>query len=80
MFGNLLITDRLRWFMVVASRAARAIGNYLEADYTKAETRGIDLLKNGCHPNNWRNMSPIGISMLLAGRAASATASGTARR
>ena len=50
MFGNLLITDRLRWFMVVASRAARAIGNYLEADYTKAETRGIDLLKEWLSP------------------------------
>ena len=50
MFGNLLITDRLRWFMVVASRAARAIGNYLEADYTKAEIRGIRCAKEWLSP------------------------------
>jgi len=79
MFRNLL--KRFRWIIVGISRGARAIGNcHLEAGCTQAEIRAVNLLRNGCRQNNWLNMSPIGILMLLAGRAAKGIASVTARR
>ena len=51
MFGNLLNMDRLRRIITVGASRARAIGNwYLEAGYTQAEIRGINLLKEWLSP------------------------------
>jgi len=51
MFRNLLNTDRLRRFIMVASRGARATRNrYFEAGCTQAEIRGISLLKGWLSP------------------------------
>ena len=51
MFGELLDTDRLRRIITVSARRARAIGYwYLEAGCTRAERRGIKLLKEWLSP------------------------------
>ena len=51
MFGNLLNMDRLRRIITVGASRARAFRKwYLEAGYTQAEIRGINLLKEWLSP------------------------------
>ena len=51
MFGNLLNMDRLRRIIMVGASRARAFRKwYLEAGYTQAEIRGINLLKEWLSP------------------------------
>ena len=51
MFGNLMNMDRLRRIITVSASRARAFRKwYLEAGYTQAEIRGINLLKEWLSP------------------------------
>ena len=62
MFEELLNTDRLRRIITVGARRARAIGNwFLEAGYTQAERRGINLLKEWLSPERLSQYEFIGI-------------------
>ena len=51
MFGNLLDTNRIRRIITVAARSVRALADrHFEASCTRAEKRGISLLKEWLSP------------------------------
>jgi hypothetical protein len=75
MFGNLLNMDRLRRIITVGASRARAFRKwYLEAGYTQAEIRGINLLKEWLSPEQLAQYQSYVILTLSAVKAASATA------
>ena len=80
-FGNLLNLDRFRRITAISANRARALRNwYLEAGYTQEEMRGINLLRQWLSPEQLAQYESHRYFDVIAVKAASAIASGTARR